>query len=346
MKKVFFALFCSLVVIVYFSSQYFKSAEPLKGGVAVTTSMHRGAGFFCELRKVIENIIHYEPEGMRSHYVDWTDEFFPFKDEPRGNGWDLYFEPIVCQKFGAVGNEPVRSVGNCWVHELHDQVCVAPWVAYDEYLPFRLNVHDIINKYIVIKPHIRKFVDSFYEQHMKGCLCVGVHVRYATIHGAETPQGHPSLDTYCNEVNNLLNQYHDRNIKIYLASDSHVVIDYFKKIYNDKLVYIDTYRARGSEDPGLIYEGGGYWMSHPAEWHKAKPGYRGGFGALVDCLLLSKCDYFIHITSNLAYFVTFFNPHIKSIYLPRTVPFACCRYQGHENIRNKFLNPIAGGISI
>lgn len=310
------------------------------GSVDVITSMHRGAGFFCELRKVLENIIHYEHEGIRSHYVDWTDEFFPFKDGPNENGWDLYFEPIACPEYCSRPNQSVRTVGNCGLHELHDQICVAPWVAYDEYLPYRLYAHDMLKKYIVIKPHIIEYVNSFYKEHMQGSLCIGVHVRYASIHRFETPKGHPALDEYCKEVDRLLDLYQDRNVKIYLASDSHIVIDYFKKIYCEKLLYIDTYRARGSEDPGLMYERAGYWTSHPAEWHKAKPGYRGGFGTLVDCLLLSKCDYFIHITSNVATFVTFFNPYIKSIYLPRTVSFVHCRYRCNEHVRNKFLNPI------
>jgi hypothetical protein len=167
----------------------------------IVTVMHRGGGFFCELRKVVENIIHYESDGIRSHYVNWTDEFFPFKDAPHENGWDLYFEPI--KSYEKYSEKNVRSVGNCFVHELHDQVCVAPWVAYDDYLPFRQYVHEVFNKYITIKPQITDFVDSFYQKHMKGCLCIGLHVRYAAVHNAETPQGHPSLEQYCAEVDNL-----------------------------------------------------------------------------------------------------------------------------------------------
>lgn len=308
--------------------------------VDVVTSMHIGAGFFCELRKVIENIIHFEPDGIRSFYVDWTNEFFPFKNKPYENGWDLYFEPIVFDTSSINKNEPCRTVGNCGVHELHDQICVAQWLRYDDYLPHRLYVNGIIKKYIVIKQHIKDYVESFYEQYMKGYVCIGVHVRYASIHACETPQGHPSLDVYCAEINKLLAFHHDKKIKIFLASDSNEVINYFKKIYAEKLVYIDTYRASGAEDPGLMYERSWYWQTHQSEWHTAKPGYKGGFGVLVDCLLLSKCDYFIHVTSNVSSFVTFFNPHIKSIYLPRTVVFKPCRYYGDKDIRNKFLNPI------
>ncbi|HRN78496.1 MAG TPA: nodulation protein NodZ [Candidatus Dependentiae bacterium] len=300
---------------------------------------HLGAGFFAEFGKVISSLIHYELDGIRSMYVDWTDQFFPFKDKPYENGWDLYFEPVIIEE-SIDPSEPVYEVGNCSVHELHDQLCVAQWIRYDDYLPYRLFVHEKINQHIHIKKHISDEVDSFYKKYMQDNVCIGVHVRYAKAHVNETPNGHPSLDTYCKEVNDLLKRHSADKVKIFLASDSHVVINHFKRLYKEKLIYIDTYRATAKEDPGLIYENSNYWITHPDHWHKAKPGYQGGLGALMDCLLLAKCDYLIHITSNVSTYVCFFNPYIKSIYLPRKVPFKHCRYRGDKSIRNKFLNPI------
>jgi hypothetical protein len=308
--------------------------------VDATASSHIGGGFFCEFGNVISNLIYYEQDGIRSMYVDWTDQFFPFKDKPHENGWDLYFEPIVLDVNTTHIDEPIYRVGNTSAHELHDQLCVAQWLCYDDYLPYRLFVHEKINKHIRIKEQILNQVDSFYEKHMKGNMCIGVHVRYASAHVHETPSGHPSLDTYCVEVDNLLKRYPAGNVTIFLATDSHAVIQYFKKRYDKKLVYINTYRANNKEDPGLIYENTQYWINKPDQWHKKKPGYQGGLGALMDCLLLSKCDYLIHITSNVSTYVCFFNPYIQSIYLPREVAFKHCRFRGDLRIRNKFLNPI------
>lgn len=311
--------------------------QPVRS-VDVTQSCHIGGGFFCEFGSVINNIIYYEQDGIKAMRVDWSDQFFPYKDEPHSNGWDLYFEPIHIDTSAINTNEPVHHVGNALVHELHDQLCVAHWLRYDEYLPYRLFVHEIINKYITIKQHILNQVQEFYEHNMKGHMCIGLHIRYADAHGQETPAGHPSLADYAREVDELLKQH--RHARIFMASDSYAAINYFKKKYGKKLLYINTYRAYEKEDPGLMYENSGYWMSHPTEWHQAKPGYEGGRGALLDCLLLARCHYFIHITSNVATYVCFFNPRIKSIYLPRAVPFAHCRFRGDPSIRNKFLNPI------
>ncbi len=305
-----------------------------------TIASRPGQGFFCALGIVTNNLIYYEQDGIKSVHIDWTNQFFPYKDGPNENGWDLYFEPITIDPDSINPDEHVYQVDTSFNHELHDQICVAQWLRYDDYLPYRQFVHEKINKYIHIKPHILDKVELFYQQHMQDHLCIGVHVRYATAHQGEAPGGHPPLMAYCKEIDTLLNAHKDRNIKIFLATDSHTVINYFKGRYGTLLVYIDTHRSKDKEDHNPIYGNREYWLNHPAQWHKIKAGYKGGLGALMDCLLLSKCEYLIHITSNLPTYVCFFNPHIKSIYLPRGVTFKHCRYRHNPIIRNKFLNPI------
>jgi len=309
--------------------------------VSVNTSTHARAraGFFAEFNKVVSDLIYYESEGMHSFNVLWTHPFFPFKDDQKSNGWDLYFEPIDTG-YQATEDTPIRRVGNTGTHELHDQKCVAHWVRYDDYLPYRLYAHNIINKYIKIKPHILEEVEAFYKKHMEGHVCIGIHIRNGKAHQGEAPGGHPAYHTYAAEIDRYLRKHKNEKVKIFLASDSHAVISYFKSVYDDKIVYLDTYRAQTNEDPGLMYDAAKYWMSHPDEFNAKKPGYRGGLGVLMDCLLLSKCDYFIHITSNVATYVCFFNPYIKSIYLPHNIRFRQCRHYRDPKVRNPFLNPI------
>ena len=323
---------CSALVDVTITS------NPMDRAVNAAIHSHTGGGFFCEFGKVIASLIHYEQDGIKSMKVDWTHQFFPFKDGIHENGWDLYFEPIKTESNNIDPNEPVYEHGQCTTHELHDQQCVAQWLRYDEYLPYRKAAHDIINKYIRIKPHILNQVESFYQEQMKDHFCIGVHVRYAIMHEREAV--HPPLEEYFQEVDSLLKAHKEKNVRIFLASDSHSVVGDFRKRYGDTLVAIDAYRAQDKEDPSLMYSNPAFWAAHPQIWHKEKPGYNGGVGTLIDCLLLSKCEYLIHITSNVATHACFFNPHIKSIYLPRNTPFKHCRHRGDRKIRNKFLNPI------
>jgi hypothetical protein len=313
-----------------------------KKNINLKITSHLGGGFFCEFGKVIKNIIHCEQENLLSVLVDWTDPFFPFKNTPEENGWDLFFEPIKTNNFKNNTNSSEYQFSNCTEHEIHDQECICQWILYDEYLPYRNFANQIINKYIRIKDHILDQVNYFYQTKMHNFLCIGVHIRYSSAHINESPYGHPSLDDYCQEIDKIIKQQkNNTRIKIFLATDSNEVINFLKNYYHDDiLLYIDTYRSNGKEDASVIYENADYWISNPDEWHKAKPGYNGGLGVLTDCLLLSKCEYFIHISSNVATFVCFFNPNIKSIYLPRNITFKQCKNFNDINIKNPYINPV------
>jgi hypothetical protein len=85
-------------------------------------------------------------------------------------------------------------------------------------------------------------------------------------------------------------------------------------------VYINAWRKEGNYDP--VFDSPNF-----------KVGYVGGVGALLDCLLLAKCDYFIHIISNLANFVSFYNPYIKSIFLPKKRPYKFCDGRSNKDLK-------------
>lgn len=299
--------------------------------VDLTTGIHIGAGFCAELVKVIDNLIYFDPQHIRSARVDWSNQFFPYKDAPGENGWGLYFEPINVPE-DVYADEPVsRMVSNGYYHMTHHQLCTDQWVLYKRYLPFRLHAHEIIERYIRIKPHVQNMVDEFYNNHLKGHYCIGVHVRFSKAHATEMPgRTNVALETYFAEIEALLNEHGREHSKIYLATDSHYVVAKFRERYPaSMLACIDAFRAQFNEDPHIIYVNTNYWMTHPAQFHARKPGYKGGLDTLVDCLLLSRCDTLVHSVSNVATIAVLFNPHIESLFLPRGVPLRPCGYQTH-----------------
>ncbi len=309
--------------------------------VNLTIKMHEGAGFFAELHKVMLALIHYEERGFSRVYVDWTDEFFPYKDGAHENGWDLFFEPIPTDSISK--NTPVDeiTIATGVSHDLHDQVCTAPWVAYKKYLPYRQFVHEKMNKYIKIKPHIIAKRDAFYNKHMQDKICIGVHARIARAHAWLMPgKKLPTLNDYFAEIDTLLEKHADQEVIIFVASDSHDAVDQLKKRYNKQAIYIDAYRAHADQDPCIMYTMGEYMRNNPEVWHRQKHKYLGGESTMLDCLLLAKCDYFIHTTSNLAFFSCYYNPDIEAIYLPKAVPFKQCRHKNDPTIVNKMLNPM------
>lgn len=308
--------------------------------INLTVKMHEGAGFFAELHKIILALIHYEERGFARVYVDWTDEFFPYKDSADENGWDLFFEPIPTHPLSKNTLVDKITINTGITHELHDQVCTAPWVAYKKYLPYRQFVHEKMNKYIKIKPHILEKRNAFYEENMQDRVCIGVHARIARAHAWLMPGKRlPTLDEYYAEVDALLEKHSGQEVIIFVASDSHDGIDAFKKRYGSQLIYIDAYRAHGDKDPCIMYTMGEDMRKNPDIWHQRKHKYSGGESTLLDCLLLAKCDYFIHTTSNLAFFSCYYNPDIDAIYLPKAVPFKQCRYKDDPEVMNKLLNP-------
>lgn len=310
--------------------------------VDLTITTQEGGGLFAELHKIVQTIIHFEERGFDRIHIDWTDEFFPYKDDAHENGWNLFFEPIPTNKVSTNAETEKMIVESTSVyHELHDQVCTAPWVAYKKYLPYRQFVYEILNKYIKIKPHITDITNDFYENKMRGKLCIGVHARIARAHAWLVPgKKLPTLDDYFAEIDKLIAQHDGQEIVIFVASDSHHAVKQFKERYGTKAVHIDAHRSEFDNDPCIMYTQGEFMKKHPEVWHQKKHGYFGGFSTIQDCLLLAKCDYLIHTTSNLAFFSCYFNPELESIYLPKAIPFKHCRYRNNKEIQNKLLNPL------
>lgn len=310
--------------------------------IDLTIGIQEGAGLYAELHKVLQSIIHYEKD-LTSVHVDWTDEFFPYKDDPHENGWDLFFEPIsVASK--PMRSGPIESVlidSTSVLHELHDQCCTAPWVGYNAYLPYRKFVNQKLTQYIKLKPELKAQLDSFFYSKIHDFICIGVHARIARAHAALVPgRMLPSVEDYFQEVDHLLKKHPGRNVRIFVASDSHMGVQKFKERYGDKVVYINAHRSKEDQDPCTLYTNGKFLKKNTDVWHRIKHKTFGGITTILDCLLLAKCDYLIHTTSNLAFFSTYYNPEIKSIYLPKGVPFKNCVVKDNPSIVNPFLNPI------
>lgn len=309
--------------------------------IDLTIGIQEGGGFFAELHKVMQCLIHYEKDLVRVH-VDWSDEFFPYKDGATENGWDLFFEPIQPTIKLSQSETPKSVLENSTAnhHELHDQCCTAPWIAYDQYLPYREFVHEKLTHHIRLKPEIQEQWDDFYNANMKGSTCIGVHARIARQHAWLVPGKRlPQIPDYFKEIDTLLKKHAGEPVKIFVASDSHKAIQEFKERYGNQIITIEAFRSDEDQDPCIMYTSGKFLKQNTAVWHEKKHRYFGGLTTLLDCLLLSKCDYMIHTTSNLAFFATYYNPAIKSIYLPKGVPFKECSMKNNPRIVNPLLNP-------
>jgi hypothetical protein len=320
MKSICFTILCSFLCT--YSAYPVPKERHDERNVKVVSKSWIGAGLFAELKHVIYNLIYRsDHKTQKTLIVDWYQEFFPYKDDPACNGWDLYFEPINSHK--VFENRRHRRPPE--PKHIHSY-CIQRWLRYKEYLPYRRYIHDRFTKYITFKPHVLQEVDAFYNKHLKDHFCIGMHVRFATAHGSENPyHSLVTLQDFINEAKDQFERHREERPKIFIATDSYFVIEEFKKHFNaSQIAFTNAFRARYNEDPHLIYEHQKYYLEHPEEFHKRKPGYLGGLMTFVDCLLLSKCSVMIHSLSNVTDFAAWFNPDIESIFLPKGVQLSPC----------------------
>ena len=313
--------------------------------VDLTVSIQEGGGFFAELHKVVSALIHYQDSLVNIH-VDWSDEFFPYKNGATENGWDLFFKPIKAPT-QRDPNQPVEKVyisSSAEFHEMHDQVCTCPWVqkGYEEHLPYRRYINSVLSQFIELQPDMYNRMMNFYNTHMKNHVCIGVHIRMAKQHRALVPgKKLPILEDYYEEIDRLLEIHQDEPVKIFVASDCHQAVATLKERYPDKAICINAYRSASDNDPCIMYTSGSQMRENKELWHRMKHKYSGGVSTLLDCLLLAKCDYLIHTTSNLAFFAAYYNPDIKTIYLPKDVPYEECRFKNEKWIKNRYITGLS-----
>ena len=208
-----------------------------------------------------------------------------YLDPTKGaNWWEYYFEPLN------IGSEDIPKQ-NLSLPE----ICLlggCQGFALSREKAFRL-----IQKYISIKPHIQIEVDDFFKRHFKGCFVIGVHHRGTDKKLEATPV--PYEKTYDNlqaVIGNLSNR-HRKHYKIYVATDDQKFLDYLIDLFpKEKLIYHDFVRSTNDQP---VHFNDQLYSSN----------YQKGKEALLDCLLLSKCNYLIFPrASSLSITSAFFNP--------------------------------------
>jgi hypothetical protein len=208
--------------------------------------------------------------------------FGTYYDPGRGsNWWEYYFKPIT------VGNDYQTKP---LITAQGTEAC-----NYAFNLEFNLSrkaVNEIIKKYIFVRKRLLNVVDNFISSHFKGQV-IGVHYR-GTDKCGEAPRA--SYAVMEEHINSAIASFNDNNnVQIFIATDEEDFIDYMKERYPSRVIYFEN--AIRSRD------------GNPVHLH-SQENYKKGEDALLDCLLLSKCNLLIKTSSNLSLCSTYFNPSI------------------------------------
>jgi Nodulation protein Z (NodZ) len=157
------------------------------------------------------------------------------------------------------------------------------------HLPLKESYHRLIEKYIKIKPFLLQKADRFAHQYFKGGAIIGVHYRGTDKKNEAFRTSYAAMQRKIEEVVKK-KKYHD--YKIFLATDEEHFLTFLKEKFPKRVIATASMRSK-DEQP----------IHFRQEEH-----YRAGEEAIIDALLLSKCDFLIRTQSNLSAFSSFLNP--------------------------------------
>jgi hypothetical protein len=270
-----------------------------------TLKFNRGGLFF-----LINNVIDFLDIAGKNDFIfnmKWENSLY---EDPSKNGpvWNYYFENIFdidqCKTYPIYEYKNFRK-NHLTAPRIKDGRMEPLLLPRDRYL-----ANQYIEEYFKLKPHIQKIISQYKNTHYNQHI-IGLHLRGpGRLHGGmpvflkklELKEDVP-YQLYFEHVDNYLKD--NPNAKIFLCSDSNMIIGECIEKYGDKIITYDSYRS----DYGEMHEIG------ITNDDKSFSKYKLGEDVLVEAYLLAQTDYFIHGNSNVSNFVLCKNPTFKYKYV-------------------------------
>lgn len=218
------------------------------------------SGFGAIFSSVLSALNVYEQGGYGGIKIDLNSGIY--LDPERGpNYWEYFFKPI---NLGNESNIPYAFTSDD-VSMLINAGFVMP----------RERGFELIQKYIHLKPHIEQEVDAFVQSQFNGYFTIAIHHR-GTDKKVEVPIV-PYQTIICHVLWWLANGPKDKIARIFIATDDQNFLNYMCQLFPGQVIYNDFVR---SQDGNPLHYGNNWYLNN----------YQKGKEALVDCLLLGKCD--------------------------------------------------------
>ena len=287
---------------------------------------HSNAGFFAYFIFALNQLLFCEKNNCLPvvHFGPWSGDGPNAYYDPKvgENVWDYYFEPPAQYTYRQI-EEMIRDESNplnhnylyslsdedLWYLHKHNKSSIFGYpygyyilkTRYDEkwYQRQRRRANRLINKYIRIKPGILQEVNDFQNEFMSGHHVIGIHMR-GTDKGAASSASKTKRmigpEMYAREIDKY--SLHHPESKLFIATDQKQYLEYMKKRYGERVICYDSIRSSDKLAPFQM---------------KDELNYKKGKDVLIDCLLLSRCDYLLKCTSHVGETALYFNPELKSI---------------------------------
>lgn len=238
------------------------------------------AGLFSSFLGVVNHLVFCKQHDLVP-VVYWDNQSLYFDNNTNNinnNVWEYYFEPV----------SHLVYENDDQIHRSFSSEAGTPTYYFNN----RELVCKVVEEYIHVKPHIKNKVDQFYEQYMQDKKTIGIHLRgtdkipaMAGLHRENMP---------LEELFKLVNNYEDH--QFFIATDEQELLEKAKQALKGTVIYSDSIRSTNSSP-----------LHHGSTiLNKAQIGEQ----ALIDVLLLAKCDHLFASYSNLSFAVIYFNKNI------------------------------------
>lgn len=257
----------------------------------------RDSGFFSNLNQVLNNLRHRLGRGgIEAARVEWYAgpklPQFSYGNPEDGNLWLRFFEPLP---FDTIPAETFET-------DIYARITMTGRIAYAMYKlhwRWRRNYYRTFRHYIRIKPHILGRADAIHRAQVAGRYCLGAHYRHPA-HDSECLNPIPEPAAFIAALRRKIPR--NRPWVVFLATDAEPAVTAFREAFGERLVLQPGVQRSASLAEGNLHH------DNPAA------GVALGEQALIDSLLLARCDLLLHVTSNLATAAGYMNPRIKMLY--------------------------------
>lgn len=265
----------------------------------LTPHQQSSPGLFCVFNSVLGALDAYDKKEISGLTVDFGTEGLYYDPKVGPNWWTYYFEPI--------------AIGEQTDFKLFPQYKKTIFSLTGSFEMSLERSHELIEKYVKVKPEILSKVEKIYQEQFAGSYVLGIHYR-GTDKKTDSPE--VSYGEVASKAEEILK---DRSgAKIFVATDDARFLNVMKKRFSYLTVFgLDAIRSDNGK---------------PVHMGNSDENYRKGEEAVVDALLLARCNFLLKNSSNLSQWSRKYNPAIPTLQLNSSY------YEGNDDAPDYFSN--------
>ena len=315
---------------------------------------HSNAGFFACLTFALNQLRYAEEHGLHPvvHFGKASgsdqvgrDGLNAFYDERFGtNSWDYYFEPVAGYTYESIErmiSDPEARLSSGQIVSLDDDAlwalhfdeprsmftypygCNASIAASSEpeawYEDQRARARTLLERYVRVKPHIRDAVDRYWAEHLRDAHVLGIHMRGTDKGNRDARTGKVVAKVAPDNLTRIvraeeyffcIDAYLEENpdARMFLATEQGEFVEAVRKRYGERVLSRKCIRGKGF---GI--------GSNPFQLRDDR-GYEKGEDILIDCLLLSRCDFLLKCTSAVGEYALAWHEQLRGFDLNHHAP--------------------------